>query len=85
MKTTILSILFVVAMSIHLPAQPPPPPPPGGGHGNTSNGLPKDAPIGGGLEILLGLGIVYGGLVARRGYMLKRRSSVTSQELAPSI
>jgi hypothetical protein len=84
MKTTILSILFVVAMSIHLPAQPPPPPP-GGGHGNTSNGLPKDAPIGGGLEILLGLGIVYGGLVARRGYMIKKKSTTSVQELAPSI
>jgi hypothetical protein len=64
-KTIVLSIFFAAGIGFSLPAQPPPPPP-GGGHGGTSNGLPKDAPIGGGLEILLGLGAIYGGLVARR-------------------
>jgi hypothetical protein len=80
MKKSILSVIFVVAMSMHLPAQPPPPPP-GGGHGGTSNGLPKDAPIGGGLEILLGLGIVYGGLVARRGYMIKKKAALSTPQM----
>ena len=37
-----------------------PPPPPGGGHGQTGNQTGGNAPIGGGLFILLGLGAAYG-------------------------
>jgi hypothetical protein len=65
LKTILLVLFIVTAATLSLPAQPPPPPP-GGGHGGNSNGLPKDAPIGGGLEILVGLGAIYGALVARR-------------------
>jgi len=65
LKTIVLGLFIVTAVTFSLPAQPPPPPP-GGGHGGNSNGLPKDAPIGGGIEILVGLGAIYGGLVARR-------------------
>ncbi len=48
------------------------PPPPNGGHGQNIN-LPAggSAPIGGGLFILLGLGIAYGG---RKLYQMKTES-----------
>jgi len=38
-----------------------PPPPPSGGHGQSGNQTGGNAPIGGGLFILLGLGAAYGG------------------------
>lgn len=40
-----------------------PPPPPGGGHGQTGNQPPTggNAPIGGGLAIMLALGAAYAG------------------------
>jgi len=38
-----------------------PPPPPSGGHGQPGNQTGGNAPIGGGLFILLGLGAAYGG------------------------
>ncbi len=40
-------------------SQPPPDPP--GGHGSGSNQTGGNAPVGGGLFILLGLGAAYGG------------------------
>ena len=42
-------------------AQGPPPPPPGSGHGQSGNQTGGNAPVGGGLFILLGLGAAYGG------------------------
>jgi len=38
-----------------------PPPPPSGQHGQSGNQTGGNAPIGGGLFILLGLGAAYGG------------------------
>ena len=63
----ILTLAAVLLVSISLSAQSPPPPnndgggstaPPSGGSGNTVGG---NAPIAGGLFILLGLGAAYGG------------------------
>jgi len=47
-------------------SQPPPPPP--GGHGDTGNQNAGNAPIGGGLFILLGLGAAYGGRKLYQSY-----------------
>ncbi len=48
------------------------PPPPNGGHGQSTNqAAGGSAPIGGGLFILLGLGIAYGG---RKLYQMKTES-----------
>jgi hypothetical protein len=65
--------MIVVSLSIGstaLLAQGPPPPPPGdhGGTGNTTGG---NAPIGGGLFILMGLGAAYGG---KKLYDLRQES-----------
>ncbi|KAF0196256.1 MAG: hypothetical protein FD166_2558 [Bacteroidetes bacterium] len=40
----------------------PPPPPPGGGHGQGTNQPPQggNAPVGGGLFMLIGLGVAWG-------------------------
>ena len=54
----IIVILFVSVARI-VSAQPPPPP--GGSSNNSGNQLGGNAPIGGGLFILLGLGAAYGG------------------------
>ena len=55
-------IILITIISIPLTAisqgNPPPPPP---GHGSSGNQTGGNAPIGGGLFILLGLGAVYGG------------------------
>ncbi len=61
MKKIIITLLVVAASvtTTNLLAQVPPPPPPG--HGSTGNQTGGNAPIGGGLFILLGLGAVYGG------------------------
>jgi hypothetical protein len=61
MKKTILILLVIIASvtTTNLLAQAPPPPPPG--HGSTGNQTGGNAPIGGGLFILLGLGAAYGG------------------------
>jgi len=62
MKTTIMTLLVITMLTLAsttLLAQVPPPPPPG--HGQTGNQTGGNAPIGGGLFILLGLGVVYGG------------------------
>ena len=60
MKKILLITLLIVASvtTINLFAQAPPPPP---AHSSTGNQPGRNAPIGGGLFILLGLGAAYGG------------------------
>ncbi len=57
------AILLLVGTSYTVMAQPPPPP--GGGGGESTRGqankLGGNAPIGGGVLILLALGLAYGG------------------------
>ena len=70
MKKTIIITLLVIIASVtttSLFAQAPPPPPPG--HGQTGNQTGGNAPIGGGLFILIGLGAAYGG---KKLYDLKK-------------
>jgi len=61
MKKSILTLLVIIASAAttNLLAQAPPPPPPD--HGESGNQPGGNAPIGGGLFILLGLGAAYGG------------------------
>ena len=61
MKKIIITLLVIIASvtTTNLLAQVPPPPPPG--HGQSGNQPGGNAPIGGGLFILLGLGAAYGG------------------------
>jgi len=61
MKKTIITILVIIASitTSNLFSQAPPPPPPG--HGSTGNQTGGNAPIGGGLFILIGLAATYGG------------------------
>ena len=61
MKKTLISLLIIIASvtTTSLFAQVPPPPPPG--HGQTGNQTGGNAPIGGGLFILIGLSAIYGG------------------------
>jgi len=61
LKNITLALLVVIGLTFSLDsvAQAPPPPPPG--HGSTGNQTGGNAPIGGGLFILLGLGAAYGG------------------------
>jgi hypothetical protein len=57
-------LLMLVAMlwTAQTFAQGTPPPPPSGGHGQTGNSPPGgNAPIGGGLAIMLVLGAAYAG------------------------
>ena len=55
----IITLLLVFAAGFNSFAQVPPPPPPD--HGSTGNQTGGNAPIGGGLFILIGLGAAYGG------------------------
>lgn len=66
----IITIAFFLSISINTLAQAPPPPPPGGSN-NSGNQLGGNAPIGGGLFILLGLGIAYGG---RKLYQIRKET-----------
>lgn len=77
MKKNIIAKLILVAAfmtaSTALMAQVPPPPP-GGGHGQgTNQPAGGDAPIGGGIAILLTLGAAYG---AKKMYDLRNKSEV---------
>mgnify|MGYP000126712016 CR=1 FL=1 len=65
-----LTIAFFLSISINALAQAPPPPPPSGDN-NSGNQLGGNAPIGGGLFILLALGAAYGG---RKLYQLRKES-----------
>jgi len=63
MKKHILTLLFTIVFTLFAATgfTQPPPPPSGSGHGATGNQTGGNAPIGGGLFILLGLGAAYGG------------------------
>jgi hypothetical protein len=64
------AIMLIVGASITVFSQPPPPPE---DSGNTQgNKLGGNAPIGGGLFILLGLGAAYGG---RKIYYIKSKTT----------
>ncbi len=65
------AILLFMGASFTVFSQPPPPPGGSSGGGGTNPGdeLGGNAPIGGGLFILLGLGAVYGG---RKLYQLRK-------------
>jgi len=65
-RTLLLSITFILFAATGF-SQPPPPP--GGGHGQTGNQTGGNAPIGGGLFILMGLGAAYGG---KKLYSMKK-------------
>jgi hypothetical protein len=52
--------LFILFLSFGVMAQPGPPDPPEG-HGDPGDQPPSGAPVGGGLFVLLGLGVAYGG------------------------
>ncbi len=57
----IITGLFIFFLTAGIMAQDPPPPP-DSGHGQTRDQNPGgQAPLGGGLILLLGLGTVYGG------------------------
>ena len=60
-KFLIILVITVTTISMDIFAQNPPSPPPPG-HDATGNEPGGDAPISGGLYILLGLGVVYGGI-----------------------
>ncbi|MCF8349173.1 MAG: hypothetical protein K9G61_10210 [Bacteroidales bacterium] len=63
----LLLITVLIAGSQQLISQPPPPPP--SGHGDDGNQNAGNAPIDGGLGILLVLGAAYGG---KRLYDLRK-------------
>jgi len=69
----ILSLTICLIIPISLLSQDVPPPPPSGGHGETGN-QDGGAPIGGGLFILLGMGIAYGGVKGYKFYQKKKKS-----------
>ncbi len=63
-------IVLMISIAYILEAQPPPPPGGSSGTGNNSgNSQGGNAPIGGGLFILLGLGATYGG---RKLYQMRK-------------
>ncbi len=64
-----IAILLFVSTVYTVSAQPPPPPSGDNTSGPGGNNLGGNAPIGGGLFILLGLGAVYGG---RKLYQLHK-------------
>ena len=63
MKKQIKKLIISLAMILFATAgfSQPPPPPPGAGHGASGNQNGGSAPVGGGIFILLGLGVAYGG------------------------
>lgn len=56
-----IALIFLVLLTLSMYSQVPPPPPPPSGHGANGNQSGGNAPIGGGLFILLGLATAYGG------------------------
>jgi len=72
MKKQILSITLITMFMLFTYngfSQGPPTPPSGSGHGASGNQTGGNAPIGGGLFILLGLGAAYG---SKKLYALKK-------------
>ena len=68
----LLTTLFFVLMMYSVEAQPPPPP--GQVLNTASNAIGGQAPIGGGLLILLGLGVVYSGKKLYNNYKLEKEA-----------
>ena len=64
-------IIFGLAFSFDSIGQTTPPQPPSAGHGQSDNQEGGQAPIGGGLFILLGLGAAYGG---RKLYQMRKEN-----------
>ena len=77
MKNTInkllkaFAIIVLVGAAYSVSAQPPPPPGSGTSGPTSNNQIGGNAPIGGGLFILLGLGAAYGG---RKLYQLREEN-----------
>lgn len=68
-KILLITLIILTATATNIFAQDAPPPPPN--HGETGNQPGGNAPIGGGLFILLGLGAAYGG---RKLYQIQKES-----------
>lgn len=76
LKYKLLIIIGFLLLNIGVIAQGPPPPPgENGSGGNQANG--GSAPIGGGLETLLILGLVYG---SKKTIKLRKKNSEESEE-----
>ena len=60
-KKVAITMLVIIGLTLSIDSvgQAPPPPPPS--HGSSGNQPGGNAPIGGGLFILIGLGAAYGG------------------------
>lgn len=71
--TTSLVLFSLLLGSQQLISQPPPPP---GEHGDPGNQNAGNAPIGGGLFILLGLGAAYG---AKKLYSLHQEQNALEE------
>jgi len=72
LKAFVIVLMVSIAYTVEAQAPDGPPPPPGGAGGGTNesgNSQGSQAPIGGGLFILLGLGAAYGG---RKVYQIKK-------------
>ena len=67
-KVLAITLIILTATSTNLMAQAAPPPPPA--HDQTGNQPGGNAPIGGGLFLLLGLGVAYGG---KKLYDMKKK------------
>jgi len=71
----LLIIISVLNFDLELISQEAPPPPPPN-HGSSGNQGPSDAPIAGGLFILLGLGGIYGSYKGFRFYQKNKKSLI---------
>ncbi|MCF8348565.1 MAG: hypothetical protein K9G61_07095 [Bacteroidales bacterium] len=60
-KKTLTAVVLTLGLLLTLPTQGQPPPPPPSGHGDEGNQNAGNAPIDGGLGIMLALGAAYGG------------------------
>jgi hypothetical protein len=71
MKKILFMLIFILTATFcdNVFSQPPPPPPPAGGHGQSGN-QPAGAPIGGGSELLVMLGV---GFAAWKLHRLKQQ------------
>jgi len=81
-KILIILVIIISATFCNIAfAQGPPPPPGGGGmtggHGSGGNAGPTGAPVGGGLEILLVLGLAYAG---KKVYRIKKEETECGEQ-----
>jgi hypothetical protein len=72
-KILLIVLITVAFTSVDIFAQGPGPPPPPD-HSSIGNQNKGGAPIGGGLFILLGLGVAYGGFKGYKFYKKKNKS-----------